>query len=130
ELEIDEHQFPEYAALPWEYLNTPPLGNMPAILFAGNDHLAFCRFRAGNPKENLPNASEALRIAMFTTVPIRNRETGEIMHEVFEETARLTNIREYLQLSSVPLVDNGEIVSADQAECWITDGYHPIELRL
>jgi hypothetical protein len=71
ELDIDEQQMPEIAALPWEFMTLPEDANQGIIWLATNPHLVFSRRRVlWNPSQPIQlEKGEKLRIGLAISAP-------------------------------------------------------------
>ena len=82
ELDIDEQEMPEVAALPWEFLCVPESANQGTVWLATDPNLVFSRRRAlWNPAKPIQLAQgEKLRIALAIAAPknLENVEYAEV----------------------------------------------------
>ncbi|NER05534.1 MAG: CHAT domain-containing protein, partial [Okeania sp. SIO3C4] len=92
ELDIDEQEMPEIAALPWEFLCLPEKANQGTIWLATDPNLVFSRRRAlWNPAKPIQLAEgEKLRIALAISAPeneghVEYAEVQEYLEELTKE---------------------------------------------
>lgn len=92
ELDIDEKEMPEIAALPWEFLRLPANLNQGTVWLATDPNLAFSRRKAlWNPARSIQLApGEKLRIGLAIAAPtdlgtVEYAEVQEYLEELAEE---------------------------------------------
>lgn len=101
ELDIDEQELPEVAALPWEFLRLPEDANQGTLWLATNPNLVFSRRRAlWRPANPIKLAEgEKLRIALAISAPknLENVEYSEVQ-ECLEKLAEQSEEIELLPI--------------------------------
>ncbi len=84
ELDIDEQQMPDIAALPWEFMTLPEDANQGIIWLGTNPHLVFSRRRVlWNPSQPIQlKKGEKLRIGLAISAP---KDLGHIEYKEIQE---------------------------------------------
>ncbi len=112
ELDVDEQQLPDVAALPWEFMRVPSDAGYGTVWLGTAPDLVFSRRRARwtAPKPILLKPGERLRIALAVAAP---DELGPVKYEKIWDSLQQLASNQVGQIELLELVNPATIVSID-----------------
>lgn len=113
ELDIDEQEMPEIAALPWEFLCLPENANQGTVWLSTDPNLVFSRRRAlWNPAKPIQLApKEKLRIALAIASP---QDLGDVEYKEVQEYLETLAQEDYIDIELLPIVNPATPTAIDE----------------
>jgi hypothetical protein len=111
ELDIDENQLPEIAAIPWEFISVPPDSAQGKTRIAAAPDMVFSRWRSQSavPNPISLSAGENLRIALAIAAP---EDLGIVKYQEIHDA--LKKLCETERIELLPLVNPANRIEIDQ----------------